>query len=174
MKNLIIILSIIALSQCGLNTVSSQNTYTINGTTYISGESYETGHPKVKRSQSNVDKFLKGHGYSKVPYGYQVDHIIPLSQGGKDTPDNMQLITIGQHKQKTAMEKKSSSTYNTYSNSIYKTNNPLKSYSKPGNSYTIPKNTFNYNSSSSKTIYTGSRGGKYYINSKGNKTYIKK
>lgn len=28
--------------------------------------------------------------------------------------------------------------------------------------------------SSSKTIYTGSRGGQYYINKNGNKTYIKK
>lgn len=31
-----------------------------------------------------------------------------------------------------------------------------------------------YNYSSNKTIYTGSRGGQYYINSNGNKSYVPK
>lgn len=31
-----------------------------------------------------------------------------------------------------------------------------------------------YNYGSGRTIYTGSRGGQYYINSKGNKTYVPK
>lgn len=167
-------MSIIALLPWGLNTVNSQNTYTINGTTYISGEYYETGCQKVKRSQTNVNKFLKGLGYSSTPSGYQVDHIIPLSKGGTDTPDNMHLITIEQHKIKTAGERKSTSNSYNYSNTTYNTTNPVKTYSTPTSTYSIPQTTFNYNSGSSKTIYTGSRGGQYYINSNGNKTYIKR
>jgi hypothetical protein len=34
--------------------------------------------------------------------------------------------------------------------------------------------TPSYNYNSNKTIYTGSRGGQYYINNNGNKTYVKK
>jgi len=32
--------------------------------------------------------------------GYVVDHIIPLYKGGEDTPENMQWLTVGQHKEK--------------------------------------------------------------------------
>ncbi|HEY5536595.1 MAG TPA: HNH endonuclease signature motif containing protein [Ignavibacteria bacterium] len=56
-------------------------------------------------------------GYKRVPNGYQVDHIRPLSEGGRDTPDNMQLITKESHKYKTAQEKhnhKKTSTKKTY------------------------------------------------------------
>ncbi|MFV8337493.1 hypothetical protein ACNQF7_15635 [Flavobacterium sp. RSP29] len=41
------------------------------------------------------------------------------------------------------------------------------SYSSSNTTYPTPSY-----SSSSKTIYTGSRGGRYYINSNGNKTYV--
>ncbi len=76
-----------------------KQTYKSNGTIYIYGETYSTtGKPKVERSSSAKSEFLKSKGYDKVPYGYQVDHIVPLSEGGADKPSNMQLITIDQHK----------------------------------------------------------------------------
>ncbi len=79
-------------------------------THYIYGKTYKTtGYTKVKRSTSSKKEFLHQHGYKKVPYGYEVDHIIPLSKGGTDTPDNMQLITKEQHKHKTAYERHSNS-----------------------------------------------------------------
>ena len=34
----------------------------------------------------------------KVPPGYHVDHIKPLSVGGKDLPENMRLLDIDGHK----------------------------------------------------------------------------
>lgn len=42
------------------------------------------------------------------------------------------------------------------------------------NSSTTTATSKSSSSSTSRTIYTGPRGGKYYINSKGNKVYIKK
>lgn len=68
----------------------------------------------------------------------------------------------------------SSSSRSTYSGSSY------YSYSTPTYNFSIPTNSSSINSSSysvpsyssSNTIYTGPRGGNYYINSNGNKTYV--
>jgi 5-methylcytosine-specific restriction endonuclease McrA len=43
-------------------------------------------------------------GYFSTPKGYEVDHIIPLSQGGADSRYNMQLLTREAHRAKTATE----------------------------------------------------------------------
>lgn len=46
------------------------------------------------------------------PYGFEIDHIIPLEQGGPDTDDNRQLLCvtrpdkIGCHELKTNQERK--------------------------------------------------------------------
>lgn len=41
---------------------------------------------------------LRSKGYTKIPKGYEVDHIQPLSKVGKDDPSNMQLLTKQQWK----------------------------------------------------------------------------
>ena len=84
-----------------------KSTYKSGSTTYISGQQYKTtGLSKVERSSSEKEKFLKSQGYKKVPPGYEVDHIQPLSKGGQDNPSNMELLTKQQHKQKTANERR--------------------------------------------------------------------
>ena len=60
----------------------------------------------VKRNVANKNHFLKSKGLTKCPKGYEIDHIIPLSEGGTDCPENMQLLTVEQHKKKTAKERK--------------------------------------------------------------------
>lgn len=174
---------------------NAQTTYTIGNTEYYYGQYYSTtGKPMVKRSTANKNAFLKSRGYESVPYGYEIDHIVPLSQGGTDDPSNMQLLTISQHRAKTARERanvsssyyyRSTPSYSTSSSSYYKTpsiKTKKKTYSTP--SYTTPTysvptytpsySSYNYASSSSRTIHTGPRGGRYYINSNGNKTYVKR
>ena len=70
----------------------------------------------------------------------------------------MQLLTIEQHKRKTAHER--------------------ESFNQPAtiqNYQTIKSSNINSTRVDAKrTIYKGSRGGEYYINSKGNKTYVRK
>ncbi|MFC5046383.1 HNH endonuclease signature motif containing protein [Aquimarina hainanensis] len=199
--------------------------YKIGNTEYYYGQYYATtGKPLVKRSAANKRVFLQSLGYNKIPFGYEIDHIKPLSEGGTDDPSNMQLLTIEQHKRKTAREraKRSNSSYpvlkqKQYSNSTYHNRHNTSSISNSsyletdlkkqtiytgkngGKSYIISnekkvylspkKRTSNRyyssssypiptystpNNSSRRTILTGPRGGKYYINSNGNKTYIKK
>ena len=88
------------------NAVAGQKaTYKVGSTTYIVGEYYQTGIPKVERSSTVRSEFLQQRGYSQVPAGYEVDHIIPLSRGGADATYNMQLLPISVHNAKTARER---------------------------------------------------------------------
>ena len=156
----------------------AQETYNVGSTEYYYNDYYSTtGKPKVKRSYANKMKFLRSYGYNSVPDGYEVDHIIPLSQGGSDSPYNMQLLTVEQHKAKTAREKSKTSSSSIYKfNSNYSTKTTTYDYSPP--TYTLPSTpsfSMPSTSSSSTRVYqTGPRGGTYYINSNGNKTYVKK
>jgi len=65
---------------------------------------------------------------------------------------------------------RTSSTYSTptsYSSSSYSTPSTYSS-----STYSTPTTYSSPSYSSSNTVYTGSRGGQYYINSNGNKTYV--
>ena len=42
-------------------------------------------------------EFLASCGFDSVPEGYEVHHIIPLSEGGTDDPSNMVLLTKEEH-----------------------------------------------------------------------------
>jgi hypothetical protein len=152
----------------------AQATYTVGSTEYYYNDYYSTtDKPKVKRSYSNKMEFLRSQGYNSLPEGYEVDHIIPLSEGGSDTPYNMQLLTIRQHKAKTARERSRTTT----SIPTFNTNSSFSApvlYAPTSTNFSTSIPELNSNSSSSRTIYTGSRGGRYYINKNGNKTYVKK
>lgn len=150
----------------------SQETYKIGKTEYYSGQYYSTtGKPLVKRSESNKKAFLKSLGYNKTPKGYEIDHIKPLSEGGTDDPSNMRLITIEQHDKKTARESTNRSNTTYYKPNTYTSNSTYNSLSKKNSSTST---NYSPSKSSSKTIQTGPRGGKYYINKNGKKTYVKK
>lgn len=169
MKKNLLILALSLVTSFG---IYAQETYKVGNTEYYNGQYYSTtGKPLVKRSEANKREFLKSLGYKEIPYGYEIDHIKPLSEGGTDDPSNMQLLTVEQHKIKTARERsnRSNSTYptttrNYYSNSTYKS---LDNNSSNSNS------TYSGIDNNGRTIYTGSRGGKYYINSSGKKVYVK-
>lgn len=51
----------------------------------------------ISRSEVAKNEFLNKHGLSSVPDGYEVHHIIPLSEGGADSSENMILVTEKQH-----------------------------------------------------------------------------
>lgn len=83
----------------------AQATYHVGTTEYYKGQEYaSTGNPKVKRSEENKQIFLDSLGYEDTPKGYEIDHIIPLVDGGSDDKSNMQLLTEEEHKLKTSKE----------------------------------------------------------------------
>lgn len=69
----------------------------IDGTEHINADD-------IERSYAAREAFLSMHGYDELPQGYDVHHIIPLSEGGADTPNNMVLVSESDHAQITAMQ----------------------------------------------------------------------
>jgi 5-methylcytosine-specific restriction endonuclease McrA len=82
----------------------SASTLRLKSSTHLTGFYKSTGLPKVNRCESARYHYLKNLGYDRVPAGYEVDHIVPLSRGGADEPYNMRLLTESEHHQKTARE----------------------------------------------------------------------
>jgi len=80
---------------------ASPKAYTNNPKPYSVGGVKRTDNGKIARNMSARHNFLKDRGMSKVPKGYQVDHIKPLYAGGADKPSNMQLLKIDEHRAKT-------------------------------------------------------------------------
>lgn len=48
------------------------------------------------------DAYLAAHGYDSVPEGFEVHHVLPLCEGGADSPDNMILVSESDHDRITA------------------------------------------------------------------------
>jgi len=57
-----------------------------------------------KRDPEVRKKFLGKQGRKRAPAGYEVDHIVALEDGGRDSMANMQLLTKKQHEAKTTHE----------------------------------------------------------------------
>ena len=51
----------------------------------------------IVRSEEMKKAFLHKYGYTEVPVGYEVHHIVPLSEGGADDPQNMILLSETDH-----------------------------------------------------------------------------
>lgn len=51
----------------------------------------------IIRSDTAKSNFLHSLGYDSVPEGFEVHHVVPLCQGGLDTPSNMVLISEEAH-----------------------------------------------------------------------------
>lgn len=51
----------------------------------------------VVRNPDIREEFLTSHGFTDTPAGWEVHHIVPLSEGGADSPDNMVLLREQDH-----------------------------------------------------------------------------
>ncbi len=58
-------------------------------------------HGRIKRDRSAVEDFKHTHPKPPGCTACEVDHIVPLSKGGRDDPSNMQWLSREQHRDKT-------------------------------------------------------------------------
>lgn len=63
---------------------------------------------KHKPDQEKIRRILTKRGYKdgEVPRGYEVHHVKPVEEGGKDTPKNLRVIKKTKHQQIHANRKK--------------------------------------------------------------------
>lgn len=71
-----------------LSTISEDGM--LQGTQHINAEG-------ESRSEEAKEEFLHRNGYTQIPAGYEIHHIVPLSEGGADDPQNMVLLRTDQH-----------------------------------------------------------------------------
>ena len=154
--------------------------HTIGKTEYVTGKVYKTtGKQYVKRSSVEKLAFLKTLGLRRIPNGYQIDHILPLSQGGEDRIENMQLLTVAQHKIKTAIERGEVAKINnskiSFSSFDNNTQKPVgvKTKSKWNTQKVISAFKIDKELSSRKVLFVGSKGGTFYYKTNGKKSYVK-
>jgi len=60
---------------------------------------------KIYRDYAAVQEFKKKNPMPNDGRAYDIDHIKPLSKGGKDKPSNMQWLRVEDHRKKTVKEK---------------------------------------------------------------------
>lgn len=62
---------------------------------------------RLRLEMWSQDPWCKGCGrITAYPYGFNIDHIVPLEQGGEDAEHNRQLLCIECHDLKTKHEAK--------------------------------------------------------------------
>jgi 5-methylcytosine-specific restriction endonuclease McrA len=90
----------------GRSSTTSVSRHSSTSRTHSPAGTYKSGYAKVERSETAKHQFLAQRGLPRIPAGSNIDHIVPLSKGGADSPSNMQLLSVEAHHQKTAAERR--------------------------------------------------------------------
>lgn len=85
---------------------SSYHSYTTRHHSVKAIGGHRDSYGRIKRSSTAKERFMRQTGYPHGCPGYVVDHIIPLSKGGRDDPSNMQWQTKAEAKAKDKWERR--------------------------------------------------------------------
>ena len=109
-------------------------------------------HGKIARSSKAKDEFKKRTGYPHGRPGYVIDHVVPLSRGGSDSPGNMQWQSKSAAKEKDRWERGGSRAGATYRSRSYSRKSYAPKHRAPRASY----RTYHAPRSSSRSRYRSS------------------
>ena len=56
---------------------------------------------RAERKPETISAFCEKYGYKAPPVGYELHHIVPISQGGADVVENLILLSEEDHQQVT-------------------------------------------------------------------------
>jgi hypothetical protein len=110
-------------------------------------------HGKIARSSKAKDQFKKQTGYPHGRPGYVIDHVVPLSRGGSDSPGNMQWQSKSAAKEKDRWERGGSRSGATYRSRSYS----RKSYAPKHRAPRAAYRTYHAPRSTSHSRYRASR-----------------
>ena len=142
MKKLLFIIAILFTTALSFAQVSVRGYYRSNGT-------------YVQPHQRTAPNYTRNDNYSTV------GNVNPYNGKAGTQPRDSYTTTRTTSSNYSTPTYRSTSTYSASTRSTY-----TPSYTAPVSTYSTPSYT------PSPTIYTGSRGGQYYVNSNGNKTYV--
>lgn len=142
MKNLLFLIAFLFTTALSFSQVSVRGYYRSNGT-------------YVQPHQRTAPNYTRNDNYSTI------GNTNPYTGKAGTVPRDGYTSTITSSTYSTPTSYSSSS----YSEPAYRSTYTPSTYSTP-TTYSAPSY------SSAQTIYSGSRGGQYYINSNGNKTYV--
>jgi type II secretory pathway pseudopilin PulG len=142
MKKLLFIIAILFTTALSFAQVSVRGYYRSNGT-------YVQPHQRTYPNETRNDNYST------------IGNVNPYTGKAGTKPRDSYSSTTTTSSNYSAPTYRSTSTYSAPTRSTYS-----PSYTAPVSTYSTPSYT------PSPTIYTGSRGGQYYVNSNGNKTYV--
>ena len=142
MKNLLFLIAFLFITALSFAQVSVRGYYRSNGT-------------YVQPHQRTAPNYTRNDNYSTV---------------GNTNPYTGKAGTVARDGYTSTRTSSTYSTPTSYSSSSYSAPTYRSTYTP--STYSTPTTYSTPSYSSTQTIYTGSRGGQFYINSNGNKTYV--